>query len=179
MHILALDIIQTAKDNKIDIEVEWIPRTQNERADYLSKIVDYDDWTVKDCYFYAVTSVWGPCSVDCFASYKNCKVLRFYSKYFNPDSLGVYSLPYSWVGETCWLVPPVSLVKKVILHVCLCRCRGFLVVPYWLLAHYWPLLVEHGGVFKSFVADCLYIENGKDVFSPWGEQEFPFWIREF
>ena len=43
LHILALDIFQTAKDNKIDIEVEWIPRTQNERADYLSKIVDYDD----------------------------------------------------------------------------------------------------------------------------------------
>ena len=48
LHILALDIFQTAKDNKIDIEVEWIPRTQNERADYLSKIVDYDDCTVKD-----------------------------------------------------------------------------------------------------------------------------------
>ena len=80
LHILALDIFQTAKDNKIDIEVEWIPRTQNERADYLSKIVDYDDWTVKDCYFHAVTSVWGPCSIDCFASYKNRKVPRFYSK---------------------------------------------------------------------------------------------------
>ena len=54
LHILALDIFQTAKDNKIDIEVEWIPRTQNEREDYLSKVVDYDDWTVKDCYFRAV-----------------------------------------------------------------------------------------------------------------------------
>ena len=73
LHILALDIFQTAKDNKIDIEIEWIPRTQNERADYLSKIVGYDDRAVKDCYFHAVTSVWGPCSVDCFASYKNRK----------------------------------------------------------------------------------------------------------
>ena len=61
-------------------------------------------------------------------------------------------------------MPPVSLVKKVILHVCLCRCRGIFVVPYWPSAHYWPLLVERGGVFKSFVADCLYVESGKDVF---------------
>ena len=59
LHILALDIFQTAKDNNVDIEVEWIPRTQNERADYLSKIVDYDDWTVKDNYCHVVTSVWG------------------------------------------------------------------------------------------------------------------------
>ena len=140
----------------------------------MSKIVDYDDWTVKDCYFHAVTSVWGPCSVDCFASYKNRKVPRFYSKYFKPDSLGVDSLAFSWVGETCWLVPPVSLVKKVILHVCLCRCRGILVVPYWPSAHYWPLLVERGGVFKSFVADCLYVENGKDVFLHGGNKSSLF-----
>jgi len=48
LHVLALDIFQTAKDNNIDIEVECIPRTQSERTDYSSKIVDYDDCTVKD-----------------------------------------------------------------------------------------------------------------------------------
>ena len=48
LHILALDRTQTAKDNKTDVEVEWIPRTQNERTDYSSKIFDYDDCTVKD-----------------------------------------------------------------------------------------------------------------------------------
>ena len=31
---------------------------------------------------------------------------------------------------TCWLVPPVSLVIKVIRHVCFCQCRGILVIPY-------------------------------------------------
>ena len=48
LHILALDRTQTAKDNKTDVEVEWIPCTQNERTDYSSKIFDYDDCTVKD-----------------------------------------------------------------------------------------------------------------------------------
>ena len=51
LHILALDIFQTAKDNNIDSDVEWISRTQNERAVYLSKIVDYDDWIVKIAIF--------------------------------------------------------------------------------------------------------------------------------
>ena len=41
---------------------------------------------------------------------------------------------------------------------------GVLVVPHWPSAHYLPLLVKRGSVFKSFVADCLYVENGKDVF---------------
>jgi len=80
---LVVDVFNTAREN-IEIDVQWIPRLLNERADYLSKIVDYDDWIVKDCYFRAVTSLWGPCSVYCFASSINRKVRRFYSKYFNP-----------------------------------------------------------------------------------------------
>jgi len=80
LHQLAVDIFHTAKENNIEIEAEWIPRSLNEKADYLSKIVDCD---------------------NCFASYKNHKVLRFFSKFFNFSSLGVDSLAYSWVGETC------------------------------------------------------------------------------
>ena len=75
---LVVDVFYTAREN-IEIDVQWIPRLLNERADYLSKIVDYDDWIVKDCYLRAVTSLWGPCSVDCFASSLNCKVPRFLS----------------------------------------------------------------------------------------------------
>ena len=46
-----------------------------------------------------------------------------------------------------------------------------------------PLLALFGGTrgcFQSFVADCLYVEKGKDVFLHGGNrEEFPFWIREF
>ena len=82
-------------------------------------------------------------------------------KFFNPGSLGVDSLAFSWAGETCWLVPPVSLVKNVIPHVCFCQCRGILVVPYWPSAPFWPFLVERKGGFRSFVLDPLFVENGK------------------
>ena len=134
----------------------------------MSKIVDYDNWAVKDYYFRAVTSFWGPCSVDCFASYKNREVPRFYFKYFNPDSLGVDSLAFSWVGETCWLVPPVSLVRKVILHLCLCRCRGILVVPCWPSAHYWPFVVERGGVFSYLLRIVSTLRRVRMFFSMGG-----------
>ena len=112
LHQLAVDIFHTAKENNIEIEVGWIPRALNEKADFLSKIVDFDDWTVKDCYFHAVNSYWGPRSVYYFTSYKNHKIPRFYLKFFNAGSLVVDSLAFNWAAETCWLVPPVSLVKK-------------------------------------------------------------------
>jgi hypothetical protein len=43
---IALSICRTCLANNIHIDMEWIPRTQNERADHLSKIVDQDDWGV-------------------------------------------------------------------------------------------------------------------------------------
>ena len=41
------------------LDIEWIPRSANEVADYLSKIVDFDDCCVRDSYFRAVDSMWG------------------------------------------------------------------------------------------------------------------------
>ena len=164
LHKLSVDIFYVTRDYNIDLDVEWIPRSLNDKADYLSKIVDCDDWKVKDCYFYALTSYWGQCSVDCFASSKNCKVPRFYSRFYNPYCLGVDSFAFSWAGEFCWLVPPVILVTRVIRHVCLCKCKGILVIPYWPSAPFWPLLVDSQGSFNLFVIDYLFVENGKDVF---------------
>ena len=40
----ALAIFSAALGGQIRIEPEWIPRTQNDQADLLSCIIDYDDW---------------------------------------------------------------------------------------------------------------------------------------
>ena len=44
----------------ITIEPEWIPRKQNEVADYISKIVDYDDWMLHPNIFTQLDYLWGP-----------------------------------------------------------------------------------------------------------------------
>ena len=42
----ALAIFSISLSQHIHIEPEWIPREDNEMADYLSRIVDYDDWSL-------------------------------------------------------------------------------------------------------------------------------------
>ena len=69
---LAIFSISLARD--IHIEPEWIPRRDNEIADYLSRVVNYDDWslssdTLSSDIFQWVDKMWGPHTVDCFASY--------------------------------------------------------------------------------------------------------------
>jgi hypothetical protein len=49
----------------------WIPRSENDRADYLSIICNHDDWGISDVIFELVESLWGPHEVDWFASDHN------------------------------------------------------------------------------------------------------------
>ena len=56
----AMAIFSTTIANSITIEPEWIPRAQNEMADYLSRIVDYDDWSLDHTIFELIDYKWGP-----------------------------------------------------------------------------------------------------------------------
>ena len=55
----------------ISIEPEWVPRSSNEQADYLSRIVDFDDWSVSPHIFRFLDLKWGPHSIDRFADEHN------------------------------------------------------------------------------------------------------------
>ena len=60
------------------------------------------------------------------------------------------SLAFDWGQENCWLVPPVYLVARALLHFLYCQSRGVLVVPFWPLSLLWPYLVDQYGAFWIF-----------------------------
>ena len=69
----------------IKLEIEWIPRSDNEVADYISKTRDFDNWKVHPAIFQCLDRAWGPFTVDCFASDYNCQLERFHSRYCVPN----------------------------------------------------------------------------------------------
>ena len=68
----------------ISIEPEWLPRASNEQADFLSHIVDPDDWSVSLPIFQLLNSRWGPHTVDRFADEHNYLLPSFDSRFWNP-----------------------------------------------------------------------------------------------
>ena len=44
LHDLAIRIFEFCAMNDIHLNIQWIPRTELERADYISRIIDIDDW---------------------------------------------------------------------------------------------------------------------------------------
>ena len=160
LHLLASDIFSFCYNYGINLEIDWVPRSLNDKADYLSKIVDFDDWEVVPEIFQFLDSRWGPHTVDCFATFYNFKVPRFFSRFWNPGSSGVDAFFQTWQGENCWVVPPVVLLSKVLRFMYLSRAQGTLVLPYWPSAPFWPLLVRD---FWEFVIDYQFFVGALSV----------------
>ncbi len=68
-HKLAIAIFSMCLKSGIQLDIQWIPRTKNTQADYISKFTDYDDLEITTDTFQQLEARFGPHTVDCFASY--------------------------------------------------------------------------------------------------------------
>ena len=151
---------------QIRIEPSWIPREQNQCADYLSRIIDYDDWQLNPMVFSMLDSVFGPHTIDRFASAYNTHLARFNSRYWSPGSEAVDPFTVDWAGENNWLCPPIGLIPRVLRHAQHCKAQGTLVVPCWESAPFWPMLCPDGTNFAAFVVGWWELPQMERLFIP-------------
>ena len=163
LHEMAERIFNLCKSYGIQLVVEWIPREYNKYADYLSKVVDHDDWQTSSPFFKYLEERWGPHTLDRFASSTNTKTRRFNSKYLCPNTEQVNAFSVSWEGENNYLVPPVTYVPKVLAHLKSSRAKGTLVVPYWPSAAYYPLLFTGKDAMEPFIKALEVIPFEKGI----------------
>ena len=104
---IALSVFLFTSQRQIHLNVSWLPRDQNSQADFLSKIVDFDDYSLHDEVFFHLENLWGPHSVDRFACCYNAKLPRFNSRFVQPGAEAVDAFTQDWSPENNWLVPPI------------------------------------------------------------------------
>ena len=51
LHALAISIFEFCIRNYIELSVQWIPRSLNQKADSVSKFMDIDDWQITPEFF--------------------------------------------------------------------------------------------------------------------------------
>ena len=76
----ALSIFNICCSHGISIEMEWIPRSQNDQADFLSRIFDSDDWGLSPLSFHHIDLVLGSSFCRSFRKSCKCQTPSFYFK---------------------------------------------------------------------------------------------------
>ena len=161
---ISLDLYSVCSRHNISMEIEWIPRTENDRADFISRLIDHDDWGVSEALFRWVDAWWGPHEVDWFASTHNAMLPVFYTRYWSPGSAGIDAFTENWRGKKGWFVPPICLIARVLKHMEKCCCFGTIVVPYWPSASFWPILCSEGGHFGRAVKGWIDLPTGASYY---------------
>ena len=159
LHRLAVKIFQFCAEHNIRLEVQWIPRKENEKADYISRLIDFDDWQITPEFFLRLEELWGPHTVDCFANFYTAKLPRFFSRFWNPETSGVECFVQNLESENCLVVPPVSLIARALHYLSLKKARATIVIPVWPSSSFWPLLTSQ---YKPFMKGCFQ-QNGSEA----------------
>ena len=176
---LAFSIFSICAEFAINLDIVWIPRELNTKADYISNIVDYDDWQTTFEFFNFLDSMWGPHTIDRFASVNNAKLDRFNSLFWYSTTEAVDAFSQNWNSDNNWLVPPIYLACKTIKHLQFCKARGSLIVPKWPSAPFWTMLFGPDMSCKDFVYDVLEFAPYQNVFKHGSNDKSLFGSEQF
>lgn len=128
---ICLRLFWRCKSLQIDLVPDWVPRDQNQFADYLSKLKDVDDFGLQPEVFHEIVRRFGQLDVDRFASAHNALLPVFYSEVWSPHSAGANAFTASWSGVRNYCFPPPKLVARVLEHAQECRAEMVLVILDW------------------------------------------------
>ena len=161
---LVLSIFNICVRSGILIEMKWIPRNLNYRADHLSRTIDFDHFTINDDVFLMLDCKWGPHTVDRFACSYNAKLSGYNSIFYQPGAEVVDAFTQNWECENNWILPSVSQISRVITHTRACKAVGTLVIPIWKSSYFWVLLYDDGKHWNEFVHDWVILPKYKHLF---------------
>lgn len=148
--------------NDINIRPRYIRSAANIWADALSRELDTSDWKLNPKLFKYVDKLWGPHTIDRFASKENRMVDRYNSRWLDPLTEGVDALRFSdasWRRENNWCNPPWELLEEVVLKLRNSRAAATVVVPAWRSTAWFQQL-------QQMAAEVLLYPPAHDLFFP-------------
>ena len=162
----AISVFSIAAQSLIRIEPKWIPRTENQQANYLSRIQDRDDWIIQPALFATIDQLWGPHTIDRFANNLDTQLPRFNSRFWCPGTEAVDTFTCDCRHEVNWACSPPHLISRTIRHAAKTCSRGTLIVPAWPSAPFWPVLYLNGCEEASFIKETMRLPKSHPTILP-------------
>lgn len=165
------ELHELCAEMEVELRVEHVSSVLNAWADRLSREHDSTDWTLGMDAFSRLEGLYGPHTVDLFASDRTARCERFYSRWHCPGTLGTNALKHSWADENAWANPPFHLVGAVVSHILATNATVTLVVPEWRAQQWWRRAVDGCLEWHSLpAADGVFTHASRSTPAP-----RPFW----
>ena len=94
----------------------------------------------------------------------NAKLPGFNSRFLQSGTEAVDAFSQDWSCDNNWIVPPTTVVGKVLSDMCECKAVGSLIVPMWKSSNFWSLLCNDGMHLNSFIKHWLCLPKRPDLF---------------
>ena len=142
----------------------YIQSAANIWADRLSREIDTADWSLNPRLFRYLNRLWGPHTVDRFASMENALLERYNARWRDPLSEAVDCLHLDdreWRRELNWCNPPWELLDDLVLKLRRSGAAATVVTPLW------PDRAWHQELLNISTEYLLY-PPARDLFYPTG-----------
>ena len=118
--------------SNVFLQAVYVPSADN-LADAPSRMTDRDDYQLDPAVFDWLNALFGPYTVDRFATANNAQLSRFNSRYADPLTEAVDAFTQDWSGESNWVNPPYDarLLLQVAQKIRWDRAAATVVVPHW------------------------------------------------
>ena len=120
-----------------------IPGKENVLADKESRKKDSDtEWKLNPELFSRIATLWGPVSINLFASRLNYQLKPFVSWRPDPEAMAIDAFSLDWRGLCFYAFPPFSLINRVLQKVEQDQSQGIIIVPMWTTQVWFPRLLH-------------------------------------
>jgi hypothetical protein len=129
---MAKAIWSLAFHNGILISARYLAGKRNVLADRLSRLNLTHEWRLHTKLFKWIDNIWGPHTVDRFATLTNTQLPRYNSRFYDPKSEAVDALAQqNWAAENNYANPPFRLISQVVELIKRQKATATLITPSW------------------------------------------------
>lgn len=170
---LVMAFLSWARKKNLTIQAEWVPGSENSLADTDSRIVQTKhEWRLNPHIFQQIDQIWGPHSIDLFASAINAHLPTFCTRIPDPQALATNAFTIHWAPHNGWINPPFILLPDILQKVEIERATVTLLAPVWPNQPWYPQLLSLLIDFPILLPHRL----GTFETSPYQTEPFvPFW----
>ena len=125
------------------IRAYFVPGVENELADTASRhLILLVDFKLLESLFQQLNSLYGPFTIDAFASQMNTQLPRFWSQHNDDLAAARDALRQDWAGENLYINPPYVLLPRILNRLVQFKVtRAVVIAPLWPTQGWFPVLL--------------------------------------